>query len=76
VQFDEIVGWEPHLRRRASEATQADVAAAKGEIRPELYASINEAKWLVARITEQINRLSGMGDDQVASRLYSVITGA
>jgi hypothetical protein len=35
-----------------------------------------EAKALIARLGEQIDRLSHMGDDQVASRMYTLITGS
>lgn len=76
VQWDAIEGWEIHIRRRRSEMTRADVAAAKAECRPDLHAGLTEAKWLVDRLSEQIHRISGMGDDQVASRLYTVITAA
>lgn len=69
-----IEGWEVHLRRRRSDATQADVRAAKREIRPDLLDAVDEAKFLADRLAEQIDRLSKMGDDQVASRLYTLIT--
>jgi hypothetical protein len=74
-QWDAIEGWEPHLRRRRADATQADIAAAKSEINPGLHGALTEARWLVARLGEQIDRLSHMGDDQVASRIYTLITG-
>jgi hypothetical protein len=74
-EWEAIEGWEAHLGRSRSSATQADIAAAKAEIRPELHDALTEARWLVARLTEQIDRLSHMGDDQVASRIYTLITG-
>jgi hypothetical protein len=51
------------------------IAQAKRLIEPDLYDGIVEAKFLIARLTEQINRLSHMGDDQVASRIYSLLAG-
>jgi hypothetical protein len=76
VQFDAIVGWEIHVKRRRQDVTKHDVTVAKAEIRPDLHAGMLEARWLVDRLSEQIHRISGMGDDQVASRLYTVITGS
>lgn len=74
-EWDRIIGWEAHLGY-SSRTTQEDVRRAKREIRPELHDAINEAKRLAARIGEQIVRLGGMGDEQVASRLYTLITGS
>lgn len=73
-EWDAIQGWGMHLSGNGRH-TQADVTAAKAEIRPDLHSAMKEAKWLVDRITEQIDRLSHMGDDQVASRIYSLISG-
>lgn len=73
-EWDQIQGWGMHLSGNGRH-TQADITAAKAEIRPELHAAMKEARWLVDRITEQIDRLSKMGDDQVASRIYSLISG-
>lgn len=49
---------------------------AKAEVDPDLHSSLNHLRWLIARLNEQISRLSHMGDDQVASRLYTVIVGS
>jgi hypothetical protein len=73
-QWDQIQGWGMHLSGNGRH-TQADVTAAKAEIRPDLHAAMKESRWLVDRLTEQIDRLSRMGDDQVASRIYSLISG-
>lgn len=70
-EWDRIQGWETHLRR--SQPTQEDVRRAKREIRPDLHDAIREARFLVARLSEQIHRLEQ--DDTVASRLYTIITG-
>jgi hypothetical protein len=75
VQWDEIQGWGMHLQSNGRH-TKDDVINAKREIRPDLYAGLTEAKWLVERLTEQLDRLgSRMGDDQVASRIYTLIAG-
>jgi chromosome segregation ATPase len=73
-QWDAIKGWEAHLGYD-SRPTQEAVRRAKREIKPELHDAINELKRLVARLSEAIDRLGGMGDEQVASRLYTLITG-
>lgn len=73
-EYDGIIGWDLHLRRRRADPTQAEVHAAKREARPDLVGALDDAKWLVARLGEQIHRLGAMGDDQIASRLYTLIT--
>lgn len=74
-QWDRIQGWGMHLPS-AGRHTKDDVIAAKREIRPDLHDGLKEAKWLVERLSEQVERLgSRMGDDQVASRIYTLIAG-
>ena len=73
-EWEAIEGWEAHLRRRRADVAQHEITAAKAEIRPDLHEGIRDAKFLVARLGEQIDRLSHMGDDQVASRIYTLIT--
>jgi hypothetical protein len=73
-EWEAIEGWEAHVRRRRAELPQHEITAAKRECRPDLHDGIREAKFLVARLGEQIDRLSKMGDDQVASRIYTLIT--
>jgi hypothetical protein len=51
------------------------IAAAKAAKNPLLAAQIREMKWLIARLTEQISRLSRMGDDQIVSRVYTFMAG-
>lgn len=74
-EWDAIQGWGMHLPGNGRH-TQADVDRAKAEIRPDLAGAVKDARWLVSRLTEQIDRLSRMGDDQVASRIYTLISGA
>jgi hypothetical protein len=75
AEWDTIVGWEMHLRHHRANVALHEINAAKREVRPDLHAGITEAKWLVARLSEQINRLAKLGDDEVASRLYTLIVG-
>jgi hypothetical protein len=51
--------------------TSADIDRAKPELRPDRAGALKDARWLVARLTEHIDRLSKMGDDQVASRIIT-----
>jgi hypothetical protein len=76
-QWDDIPreAWEVHAPKTEKARTQVAIAQAKRLIEPDLYDGIVEAKFLIARLTEQINRLSHMGDDQVASRIYSLLAG-
>lgn len=70
-EWDHLTGWE--ALRRNGERTQASVEDAKRQMRPELYDSIKSGEWLVKRLSEQIRRLEH--DDDVASRVYTLITG-
>jgi hypothetical protein len=72
-EWDTIEGWETALRRSGSRITQQDVVEAKASLRPDLHDAIKDAKWLIRRLSEQIERLRV--DDAAASRLYTMITG-
>lgn len=71
-EWDALEGWETALPPRR-ERTQRDIVDAKRKMRPELYGAIEDAKWLVRRLSEQIHRLEV--DDANASRQYTVATG-
>lgn len=71
-----VTGYDVHLPKATKAATQAQIVEAKRLTDPDLFDQIVEAKWLIARLTEQINRLSHMGDDQIASRVYSLMAGS
>lgn len=75
-QWDRIEGWELHLRngRLGDRTTQEEIRRAKREIRPDLHDAIREARFLVARLSEQIRRFEQ--DDAAASRLYTIVAGA
>jgi len=72
-QWDDIEGWE-RLLSSSSRGTQEEIRRAKKTLRPELHDGINDGKRLVARLSEQISRLEQ--DDKVASRVYTLVTGA
>lgn len=71
-EWDHMQGWE--VFRRNGERTQASIEDAKRETKPDLYDSIQSGEWIVKRLSEQIRRLEH--DDDVASRVYTLITGS
>ncbi len=74
AEWNAIQGWGMHLPESRGRATKDDIIAAKREVRPDLHSALTEAKWLVDRLTEQLDRLGArMGDDQVASRIYTLL---
>lgn len=72
AQWDAIEGWEIELPSN-SKRTGAEVIEAKRRTTPDLYGSIQTAKRLIDRLTEQIKRLEK--DDGVSSRAYTLLTG-
>lgn len=71
--------WEIHAPAEGRARTKESIRQAKRLIGPDeeaLYQGIIEATFLIARLTEQIQRLCRMGDDQVASRIYTMLAGA
>lgn len=66
-------GWEQYLTGSRSKATGPQVAAAKKRAHPETFKRRERVDWLVRRFGEQIRRLEQ--DDEVASRVYTLITG-
>jgi hypothetical protein len=73
AQWDDIAGWEMHVGVPASRRTQVDVRMAKKLCRPDLYAGLSHAKFLLDAIGCQIRRLEQ--DDAAASREYTIVTG-
>lgn len=65
-------GWEGN--RRPRERSVASVEDAKRVTDPGLYDSIQAGNALIEDLTSQIRRLEH--DDEVASRAYTLITGA
>ena len=73
-EWDAIAGWETVIDKSSRNRTQADVEEAKRTINPGLWEGIQEAKYLVERLTDQIKRLTL--DDAAASRRYTMLTGS
>lgn len=76
AKWNEVEGWQVHLPGDMKRATGPQVVEAKRLTDPLLYDQIREMKWLVARLSEQISRLSRMGDDQIVSRVYTLMAGS
>lgn len=78
LRWRNLGGWEIHLphRKNGTPHSQAQIVEAKRLYDPTLYEEIVEMKFLIARLTEQINRLHKMADDQVASRIYTLMAGS
>jgi hypothetical protein len=76
LQWEALTGWEVHAPATERARTQAAIRDAKRMVDQPLYDALEECKWLIARLTEQINRLSKMGDDQIASRTYTLLAGS
>lgn len=74
--WDNLQGWEVHLPASKKARTREEIRQAKRTLDPLTYDGIEDCKFLIARLTEQINRLSRMGDDQVASRIYTLLAGS
>jgi hypothetical protein len=66
----ELVGWENFRRGK----TDASIDEAKAKARPDLARARRQAQWLVARLTEEIDRLEK--DATKASRAYTLATGS
>jgi hypothetical protein len=67
---DAQLSWE-ELQVATSGKSQAE---AKRRARPDLHKTIKEARWLVDRCTEEIERMDA--DYTSASREYTVVTGS
>lgn len=75
VKWDHLEGWEISFGspEKAARATQPQIAEAKRQLEPELFDSIEQGRYLIKRLTEQIKRLEK--DEDVASRTYTLISG-
>lgn len=70
-EWEAIEGWETIVD--PGDKTQKAAVNAKRKLRPDLYSSIREGKWLADKIRVQIKRLEQ--DEGAASRLYTMLTG-
>ena len=69
-EWEDLQGWE--MLRRGK--TDRSIDDAKRQLRPELWDAICKARWLIARLTEQIERLER--DATKVSRAYTLMTGS
>lgn len=78
MRWENITGWELHAPATEKARTKENIRQAKRLVGDgaAIDDAIEECKWLIARLTEQINRLSKMGDDQIASRAYTLLAGS
>ncbi len=67
-----IEGWQALA---GAKPTQAAIEEAKRSIDPETWQGIRDGKRLIERLTVQVKRLTGMADDEAASRVYTLLTG-
>lgn len=67
-EWEDMTGWERH---RAGK-TDASVDRAKAQANPKLAKARVKAAWLIARLTEQIDRLEG--DASKVSRAYAIMS--
>lgn len=72
-EWEAIEGWETIAGTKRATAAQKDDA--KRELKPDLWGSIKTGRRLAARLTEQIKRLGSLSDDEVVSRLYTLVSG-
>ncbi len=72
-EWNKIDGWQQHVSKPNS-ATGPQIIEAKRRIKPDIYDAIREAKWVVAKLTDQIKRLEK--DEENASRRYTLLTGS
>lgn len=70
--WTKIEGWQQGMSK-PDKATGPQITEAKRRVRPDIYDAIREAKWVVARLTDQIKRLEK--DEENASRRYTLIVG-
>jgi hypothetical protein len=73
-RWRDLPEWQKHLNGTPVEkATGPQIDRAKRCVDADLADSIEKAEWLERRLGEQIKRLQH--DDDVASRVYTLITG-
>lgn len=69
-EWDHLEGWEPFRNGK----TDSSREEAKRLLRPELWDELQAAKWVVARLTDEIDRLNRDAEKAV-SRAYTMLTG-
>lgn len=68
-EWDHLDGWQALKRTK----TETAVEDAKRQLRPDIYDAIKKAEWLIARLTEQMERLDR--EATICSRSYTFATG-
>lgn len=71
-EWDGVEGWQNFRGDR--ETSQKSITEAKRKVRPDLYDSIREAKWLIDKCLRQIRRLE-RDEEFSCSRVYTFVTG-
>jgi hypothetical protein len=67
--WDHLDGWQALKRTK----TETAVEDAKRQVNPKLYDGIKDAEWLIARLSEQVDRLDR--EATICSRAYTFATG-
>lgn len=70
-KWNAIGGWQQQV---GSKATGPQIIEAKKTIDPETYEGLREAKFLIAKLSDQIRRLEK--DEENTSRRYTMLTGS
>jgi hypothetical protein len=68
-EWDHLDGWQALKRTK----TETAVEDAKRQLRPDIYNAIQKAEWLIARLTEQMERLDR--EATICSRAFTFATG-
>lgn len=69
-RWDHLEGWEMYRTGK----TDSSREEAKKVMDPELYDEIQARKWMISRLSEEIERLNRDGEKAV-SRTYTILTG-
>jgi hypothetical protein len=69
-EWEDIEGWQVYREGK----TDASIDHAKKQIRPDLARKIKAARYTIARLSEQIDRMER--DASKASRIYTLLTGS
>lgn len=69
-EWEDLEGWQGLVRGKTDKA----VLVAKRQVNPDLYGRVRAARWLVARLTDEIERLER--DSIKASRAYSILSAS
>lgn len=69
-QWDHLEGWEMYRTGK----TDSSRDEAKKLCDPDLWDELQARKWIIARLTEEIDRLNRDGEKAV-SRTYTILTG-